>query len=159
MTIAQGIPLSKYNQPPEYPPNVVPPKLFATVTLPETTGGMWRTKPYASHQTSEYVIREAMATMQIQSVWALGLLLGLPCTNVVYQWLNGRQRMSQFYLCRLMKLVMLHTAGIPLFRVQTINWDTGEIIYKKPRGKNAKGPGAGAADRGDLPPTKIRAKS
>ena len=143
----------------QYPPDVVPPDIFATTTRPENDPGCFRTKAYPPHRTCEYVVRELVAGTNIPSMYALAQILELPFPHMIYAWLNGTRRISPFYMSRMMKLWALHSHGIALFRVQTINWVTGEIIYKKPRGKNAKGPGAGAADRGDLPPTKIRAKS
>ena len=63
------------------------------------------------------------------TAWSLAGLLGLPL-HAVYEMLNGSQKPSHLCLTRLIKLYGLHSAGVNLALIHSINWDQG-IIYGK----------------------------
>ncbi len=63
------------------------------------------------------------------SAWSLARLLGLPL-HAVYEMVGGAQKPSHLCLARLIKLYGLHTQGVNLARIHSINWDQG-IIYGK----------------------------
>ena len=63
------------------------------------------------------------------TAWSLAGLLGMPL-HAVYEMLNGSQKPSHLCLTRLIKLYGLHSAGVKLALIHSINWDQG-IIYGK----------------------------
>lgn len=71
----------------------------------------------------------------------LGQLIDLPGPHNAYHWVNGLNRPNQANTMKILKLVsMVAFQGVKLPLVESINWETGEIIYKGPKNdKNSNG--------------------
>ena len=101
-------------------------------------GAVPRQKP--SQQNSHYPHQVAVERTVLRSImylgvsrYQLGRLLGLGNVDLMRQWLNGTRRPSSLFLTRLNWMTLLRTEGFEWVRVQSIDWDTGEITY---RGEN-----------------------
>ena len=61
----------------------------------------------------------------------LARLLGLTAPRQVFRWLAQDSRPSPVYLQRLVHLLLMDKAGIPLVMLWAINWETGELVWRK----------------------------
>ena len=65
------------------------------------------------------------------SPYRLGILLGMKHPGNTYTWFQGRSRPSQAYCVKIIKLITLAAfEGLRLPFVESIDWDTGEIVLK-----------------------------
>ena len=74
------------------------------------------------------VLTESMEAFGRVSKYQLGKILGIPFESGIKKYFNGRQRPSQLYSIRLVKLWLGFNAGVPIFKMKAIDWDKG-LVY------------------------------
>lgn len=73
------------------------------------------------------------------TTYRLGKLLGMATPGNAYQWFDGRKRPSAVNCIRIIKLMTLvYRDRVILPFIESINWDTGEIVYKNGVAKSLK---------------------
>ena len=63
--------------------------------------------------------------------YQLSQLLGLPRPTQLWEWLNGRYAPSSLYTHRLLFLWDLRVRGTPLAHMSRIDWEKGEITWRR----------------------------
>ena len=89
-----------------------------------------KVNPYAKFAACTDVLSEAVRIFDITG-WRLGKLLGMRWPHATGPWFRGEQRPSQTYCIRLLKLHQLVLQGLDLRKVDYIDWDGGNIVYKE----------------------------
>lgn len=105
----------------------LPPNTYAPGPVPSGLSRFWQYSTYAASMDALESVKEHLKI----SPYRLGLLLGLDYPNMTYEWYKGRKRPSQSNCIRIIKLIsMVSFEGLKLPLVQSINWESGEILYK-----------------------------
>lgn len=76
------------------------------------------------------LLNEAMIVMGVNP-HQLAKQLGVKHVVNIYSWLNGSSHPSQGFLIRLSKLLILRLSGVRLAEAAWIDWEEGEIHWKK----------------------------
>ena len=108
----------------------IEPGEYRPIRLPRRSG-FSEFSSYGNTPASQRLLRDTAEVLGV-TIYGLGRLLGLPFSHNIYRWLDGQARPSQRYVLRLARLLLLHSAGLKMFTVHHINWDTdGVIVYKE----------------------------
>ena len=85
-------------------------------------------RAYPRHSASELVLNHTLEVLRV-SWYRLSKLLGLPFANDIYRWRSGQHRPSALYMTRLTQLLLMHNAGVHLYRTARMDWDTGQVYW------------------------------
>lgn len=109
----------------------------------KSTGGngFVEIKQFAKYSGCDTVLRDSLDILGGITPYRLGKLLGMSQPNNVSSlWLAGRNRPSQLYTIRLLKLHQMVLAGVSLILIDSIDWERGAIRFRSlPRRRGDSG--------------------
>ncbi len=113
----------------------VPPRIFKAEAA-DDPNAWFKTKAYPSVAGMQYIVDYVLRELGVSQRGLNGLLGVDPEHNYTYRWLNGVKRPAPLYLTRMMVLLKLRAEGHQIVKWRRVDWDTGEIELRLPRGEN-----------------------